>query len=126
VRVGGLRGEEGAGEVGVEDQSPLLDAVVLGRLADVGSGVVDEYVQTPEPLGRSLHHGAARFGVAQVEMKRQRTELARRGGILVLIATSDGDGGARVRQRARHGEADAAVAAGYQRRFPAQIEVIRQ
>ena len=44
----GLRGDEGAGEVGVEDQAPLLDAVVLRRLAHVGAGVVHEDVQAPE------------------------------------------------------------------------------
>ena len=45
--MGGLRGDEHAGEVRLEHLAPLVEAVALGRLADVGARVVDRMSSRP-------------------------------------------------------------------------------
>src|SRR5690349_24431998 len=59
VGVGRLAADEGAGQVGVEDQPPLLEREVLGLLADVGARVIHQDVEPAEATLGLGQHGAA-------------------------------------------------------------------
>jgi hypothetical protein len=126
-RIGRLAGDEGARQIGVEHLVPFVERVVLRRLADVDAGVVHQDVEPAEALGGLADHGAAGGLPAYIGEQRDRfasdfLQLAKRRRILVGVAPGDGHGRPGARQAERHAEADAAVAAGNERRLAAQIE----
>jgi hypothetical protein len=126
ARIGRLAGDERAGEVGVQHLVPLVERVVLRRLADVDARVVHQDVEPAEALGRLAHHRAARRFLAHVGEDRDRLAVCRQlrqgGGILAGVAACDRYRGAGAGKAERHAQADAAVAAGDQRAFSGKGE----
>ncbi len=66
-RMGGLRTDESAGQVGVEHRAPFGRRVALRRLADRHSGIVDEDVEPAEALDGLVDRRAARILVGDIE-----------------------------------------------------------
>src|SRR4029077_7379944 len=113
-RMSGLRTQKSAGQVGVEHGMPFGRGIGFGRLADRSPGVVDEYVDPVEAVGRLRYHRPAGALVRNIErdegaLAAERSQC-RRG--LLAVACRDDDTGARRRQSTRHTEADSAIAAG--------------
>src|SRR5690606_5707399 len=107
----------------------LLERVVLRRLAQRDSGVVDEDVESPECVDRARDERAAVVLAGDVDLDADRTgaergELGHRGLVLARVAAGDDDAGAGTREPARHAQADPAVAAGDDRHAAGQIEWI--
>ena len=73
--------EEGAGEVGVQDEVPFLGGVRLRLLAHVGAGVVDQDVEPAELGDRLSDRATARGLVGHIEHDECRlgAELAQFG-----------------------------------------------
>ena len=76
--------------------APLVEAVGLGRLADVGARVVDQDVEPAETAGGFLDHRAAGRGIAHIGLHRcgldtQPRELGGGRRVPVLIPSRDRD-----------------------------------
>ncbi len=126
-RIGRLRAHEGAGEVGVDDLVPFVQAVFLGLLSDVGAGVVDQDVEPAEAVHRGLDHRLAGRLLGEVALDgrglhAQAGERFDGGGVLGGIAAGHHHPGTALRQPAGHAEADAAIATGHDRGLAAEVE----
>src|SRR5689334_13233276 len=64
--IGGLRAQEGAGQVSIHDGLPLVQLEQMGRLADAGAGIVDEDVDAAEVFADPLDHRGYRRLVGHV------------------------------------------------------------
>ena len=122
-----LGAEEGAGEIAVDDRMPLGERVVLGLLADVDAGIVDQDVDAAEvrerPLDQPLAIGLG--GDVRLETDRVGAQLAQRGHcrrVLLGIAPDNGQPGSGLAEPERHAVADPAIAPGDDRHPPRQIE----
>ena len=129
VRIGRLAAEEGAGEVGVQHLVPFREGVVLRRLADVDAGVVDQDVEPAAALDRLVrpcarharlvgHVGRDRDASRPAPSARRRRRSSARCAPAIATAAPA------CASAARHAEADAAVAAGDERRFAVQVEEV--
>ena len=117
---GGLRGEEGALEVHVEDEVVVGFADVEERLADLDAGVVDEDVEAAEggdggtDQARSLRRHAD-VGAQHDRLAAELLDLRRDGARLVLLAVEvHGHVGALARKAQGDGLPDPARAAGHE------------
>jgi hypothetical protein len=62
----GLRTEERAGQVDLDDAPPRVRAHRFGRRVKVAGRVVDEQIETAVALADLAHHGAHTFGIPNV------------------------------------------------------------
>jgi hypothetical protein len=129
--VGRMRADEGAGEVGLEDQPPLVERVGLRRLAHVDPGIVDQDVEPAEALDGTRHQGPAVLLARKVARDRKgaRTECGKLGhGRLVLgrIPARHHDRGTGRGEATRDAEPDAAIAARDHGHPARQVEEINR
>src|SRR5438876_938168 len=95
--------------------------------ADVDAGVVDENVDPAELPPDALDHGRDRGLVGDISGDRYRPgaallELGDRGSRFRFVAPDDRNACAGIRQTPRHAKANAAIAAGDNGDFAAEIE----
>jgi len=126
-RVGRLGGDEHTGEIGVDHRPPLRDAEVFGSLADADPGIVHQDVEAAEAGDGRAHHGLGEGLVGDVDLHRrgrraEGRDLLQRRGVLGRIARGDHDLGPGAGQALGDPQADAAVAAGDERRLAGQVE----
>src|SRR5262249_54655630 len=119
--------QEGRGQIGVEDETPLVEGQVVDRLSDVGARVVDEDVQASEPLHGGLRHRIHRRLTRDVDIDGDRRpavplDLGRGRARLLSIPGPAEDLGPRRGQPTRPPEADAAVTTRDHRYLVFQVE----
>ena len=73
-RMHGARAEERAGEIGVDELVPLVERVVLRRLAEIGAGVVDERVDASVAFQRARDERRAIVFLRHVGGQRERLD----------------------------------------------------
>jgi hypothetical protein len=101
-----------AAEVDAEHPVPVLVGRVGDVVEEVDPGVVAEHGDLAEHLLRLVGGARERLAVGDVELDRVHVEL-RCGCLEVVVAdVGDCDPHARVHERPRHAEPDAAAAAG--------------
>src|SRR5262249_8257177 len=119
VWVGGLRAEEGACQVRIHYQTPILRRQELRLLADGRPGVVDKDVETPEPVSGALNSLATGSLVQNIEFSKfglcaERAKFRQGSLRFGLVAGREHDSSAGRSQSLGHAKTDAAVAAGYE------------
>jgi hypothetical protein len=121
-----LRGEEGSREVDGEHRSPVVVGHLRHRAVDRDAGVVDEDVEAAVLLDHFGDGAPAIVRVPHVARVRagRHAELGQLGqerlGLLVVVVVAGGDRGARGREVAGDGRADAARTPGDQGHLPVQ------
>jgi hypothetical protein len=73
VRQDGLRHADEAKDVDVEDPLVLCDRNLLGSTRCADPGIVDEDVESPEPLDHPLDDGGDRLVTGHVEIEERHT-----------------------------------------------------
>ena len=123
----GLRDEEGAAQIGVEHQVPVVPGDVERGLAHVAAGVVDQDVNLAERRSGCFRHVADAGLVADIERERERAaaegfDLGLEGRQVGRIAAGDDQVGARAGEGAREILAEAAARAGDDGDLAGEIE----
>ena len=124
----GLRDEEAAAQVGVEDQVPVVPGDVEGGLAHVAAGVVDEDVDLAEggfgfgaPCSRCWRW--SRTSSSSATARRPRASIsASKGARVSRLAAGEDEVGAGVGERAGEVLAEAAAGAGDEGDLAGEIE----
>ena len=128
VRIGRVRAHEGAGEVGVHHDDAIRSSLKhVGRLADVGAGIVDQDVELAVP--RRTPSISARQESSLVTSTSANSALPPASAMpftaplgLLGVAPGEHHGRAGRREPLGHAEPDAAIAAGDDRDAAGQIE----
>lgn len=120
---GGLRAEEGALEVGVEDAVPQRLIDVEGRAGLFDAGIIDEDVEPAQRLGRGSYTLAAGADVGNIHRDGNAAGNLREGFVETgLGSRADRHTGAGLRQADGDGLADAATGAGHQGSLAVEAE----
>ena len=123
----GTEAIELAGEICPDHAVPFLEIERLRGFTDVDAGIVDENVDPAELPPDALDHGVDRGLVGNISGDGYRRgagpfELSDRRSRLRFVAPDDRNAGAGIRQSPRHAKANAAIAAGDDGDFAAEIE----
>ena len=119
--------QERSGQVDVHYEIPVVQRVVLRRLANPDSRVVHQNVDAAELAERELHHIGDLIFVLHIRRcadcaDAQRLQLRHRRRRLFGVARRDQDVRARLRQSHRDAKPYAAVAPRNYRCLPAQVK----
>jgi hypothetical protein len=114
-------------QIDVDHAGPLLERVLLGRLADVGACVGDQHIDAAIAFDRQLCHRQDGCFVAHVDHGRAHlgpfpSQLGLRSCRFFRVPRSDEHAGAGLCEAPRHAETDTPVAAGHDRHPPRQIK----
>ena len=127
VRIGGVRADERAGEVGIDHAVPFGDAERIRGLPDVDAGIVHQNVEATMPLGDAVDQRPAGLLVCHIHIGEcsfatRAPDLLHGGRALGGVAPCEHDGRAGRRHSLSHAEPDAAIAAGDDRDAAGKIE----
>ena len=123
----GLRHEEGAAQVGVQDQVPIVPGDFQRRFAHVAAGIVDQHIDLAVVRDGGLDHGLDAVEAAHVQRQRQcpaaqRLDLGLERCQRRRVAAGDHEVSPRPRQRTAEVLAQAAAGAGDNGDFARQIK----